>query len=148
MVITHPKNIHISNGRVARMLIYLSKRRKSRLAKLIFFLANCDFGVELPESTFLPHPHGIVVGQKVRLGKDVVIGHQVTLGGRDSDMGNMPEVGDGVYLGAGAKILGKLTVGAGATIGANAVVTRDVPAGAVVVGANRVLPSKKSAYAI
>jgi len=146
-MMTHPKNIHISNGRLARIIIYLSKRRKSRLAKLIFFLASCDFGVELPESTFLPHPHGIVVGQKVRLGKDVVIGHQVTVGGRDSNMENMPDIGDGVYLGAGAKILGKLKVGAGSTIGANAVVTKDVPAGAVVVGANRILSGKRSAYA-
>ena len=77
----------------------------------------------------------------------MVIGHQVTLGGRDLEIGNMPDVGDGVYLGAGAKILGKLKVGAGATIGANAVVTKDVPAGAVVVGANRILLGRRSAYA-
>ena len=52
---------------------------------------------------------------------------------------NMPRICDGVYLGAGAKVLGKLTIGAGATIGANAVVTKDVPAGAVVIGANRII---------
>ena len=49
---------------------------------------------------------------------------------------NMPRICDGVYLGAGAKVLGGLTVGAGTTIGADAVVTEDVPAGAGVIEAN------------
>ena len=142
----HPKNPHICTRRLARMLIYASHHRGNPLAKTLFFLAGCDFGISMPESTFLPHPQGIVIGRGVRLGENVVIGHQVTLGGRDLEIGNMPDVGDGVYLGAGAKILGKLKVGAGATIGANAVVTKDVPAGAVVVGANRILPGKRSAY--
>ena len=144
----HPKNPHIRNGRLARLVIRASRNRRSIWARILLFFSGCDIGVPLPKSTFLPHPQGVVIGSGVKLGLNIVVGHQVTLGGRDLDMGNMPEVGDGVYLGAGAKILGKLTVGAGATIGANAVVTRDVPAGAVVVGANRVLPSKKSAYAI
>lgn len=143
----HPKNPHIRNGQLARLLIFVSQRRKHPLARVLTFLAGCEFGTPLPDSTFLPHPQGIVVGLGVRLGENVVIGHQVTLGGRDLEIGNMPDVGDGVYLGAGAKILGKLKVGAGATIGANAVVTKDVPAGAVVVGANRILPGKRSAYA-
>lgn len=129
------------------MLICASHHRANLLAKILLFLAGCDFGISIPKSTFLPHPQGIVIGRGVRLGENVVIGHQVTLGGRDLEIGNMPDVGDGVYLGAGAKILGKLKVGAGAIIGANAVVTKDVPPGAVVVGANRVLRGKKSAYA-
>jgi serine O-acetyltransferase len=143
----HPKNPHIRNGKLARLLICASRKRKNPLARLLIFLAGCEFCISLPDSTYLPHPQGIVVGHGVRLGENVVIGHQVTLGGRDLEIGNMPDVGDGVYLGAGAKILGKLKVGAGATIGANAVVTKDVPAGAVVVGANRILPGKRSAYA-
>ena len=88
---------------------------------------------------------GIVIHNGTRIGKDVVIGHQVTLGGRDLSSA-APEVGDGVYIGAGAKILGAVRIGVGATVGANAVVTKDVPAGAVVVGGNRILP-KQSAYA-
>ncbi|HOF72365.1 MAG TPA: serine acetyltransferase, partial [Verrucomicrobiota bacterium] len=81
-----------------------------------------------------------------RLGDDVVIGHQVTLGGRDLTNA-APHVEDGVYIGAGAKILGGVRIGRGATGGANAVVTRDVPAGATVVGGNRLLPTR-SAYAM
>jgi serine O-acetyltransferase len=82
----------------------------------------------------------------VLIGHGVVIGHQVTLGGRDASF-EAPDIEDGVYIGAGAKILGGVTVGRGATVGANAVVTRDVPAGATVVGANRILP-KPSLYSI
>jgi serine O-acetyltransferase len=58
-----------------------------------------------------------------------------------------PQVEDGVYIGAGAKILGGVRIGRGATVGANAVVTRDVPPGAIVVGSNRLL-LKRSAYAL
>ena len=111
----------------------------------MYFL-GCDIGLPLPASVFLPHPMGIVIHSGSRLGKDVVIGHQVTIGGRDLTAG-APEIGDGVYIGAGAKILGAVKIGRGASVGANAVVTRDVPAGKTVVGANRIL-EKRSAYAL
>lgn len=139
LVAVHPKNPHIRNGRHASLVICASRNRKSVWAKMILFLSGCDIGTPLPKNTFLPHPQGIVVGSHVRLGCNVVIGHQVTLGGKDMKIENMPRICDGVYLGAGAKVLGKLTIGAGATIGANAVVTKDVPAGAVVIGANRII---------
>ena len=75
-----------------------------------------------------------------------MIGHQVTLGGRDLTSA-APCLEDGVYVGAGAKVLGGVRIGRGATVGANAVVTKDVPAGMTVVGANRLL-GKRSAYAL
>jgi serine O-acetyltransferase len=111
----------------------------------MYFL-GCDIGPALPKTVFLPHPMGIVIHSGTRIGDNVVIGHQVTLGGRDLS-GAAPQVEDGVYIGAGAKILGGLRIGRGATVGANAVVTKDVPAGATVVGANRLL-SKPSSYAL
>lgn len=143
----HPKNPHITQKKLARMLVWASRRRESLCAKLLFLLAGSEFGVTIPESTFLPHPHGIVVGRGVRLGEGVVIGHQVTLGGTDFDLKKMPEIQDGVYLGAGCKVLGSVVVGKGATVGANAVVTKDVPPGAVVVGVNRILEGHTSPYA-
>jgi serine O-acetyltransferase len=111
----------------------------------MYFL-GCDIGLPLPKTVFLPHPMGIVIHRGTSLGNDVVIGHQVTLGGRDLT-GNAPQIGDGVYIGAGAKILGAVRIGRGATVGANAVVTKDVPDAAVVVGANRIL-SSRSQYAL
>lgn len=82
----------------------------------------------------------------IRNGAAARMRHQVTLGGRDLTNA-APHVEDGVYIGAGAKILGGVRIGRGATVGANAVVTRDVPAGATVVGGNRLLPTR-SAYAM
>ena len=147
-MVSHPCNPHIKNGLVARLLIRASTNPANFLSRILFLIAGCEFGRPLPESTFLPHPHGIVVGSHVRIGSNVVIGHQVTLGGKDLKIESMPVIEDGVYLGAGCKVLGMVTIGRGVTVGANAVVTRDVPAGRVVVGANRVLSGKKSAYSI
>ena len=143
---THPKNPWISNSAAARWLIRLTRHRVPVLSRLYMYFLGCDIGLALPPTVFLPHPMGIVIHRATRLGNDVVIGHQVTLGGRDLSNG-APQVEDGVYIGAGAKILGGLRIGRGATVGANAVVTRDVPAGATVVGSNRILP-KRSAYAL
>jgi serine O-acetyltransferase len=111
----------------------------------MYFL-GCDIGLALPKSVFLPHPLGIVIHSGASIGHDVVISHQVTIGGRDLVI-NPPKIEDGVYIGAGAKVLGGVRVGRGATVGANAVVTKDVPAGTIVVGANRIL-AKRSIYAI
>lgn len=142
----HPQNPHIRNGRLSRWLIYFSRKPEHLWTRLLAFSAGCEFGVSLPPTTFLPHPQGIVVGSRVQLGKNVVIGQQVTLGGRDLNIDHMPVIEDGVYLGAGCKVLGKVVVGRGAIVGANAVVTKDVPAGAVVVGANRILAGHASPY--
>jgi serine O-acetyltransferase len=142
----HPKNPLISNSLAARMLIFLTRHRLPVVSRLFTYFLGCDIGPALPKTVFLPHPMGIVIHGNTRIGDDVVIGHQVTLGGRD--LTNVaPHVEDGVYIGAGAKILGAVRIGRGATVGANAVVTKDVPAGATVVGANRLL-SKPSAYAL
>jgi len=142
---SHPKNPWIRNGSWATMLVFLSRHRAPVIKQLFARFLGCDIGVALPDTVFLPHPQGIVIHSQTRIGRDVVIGHQVTLGGRDVSPA-APNIEDGVYIGAGAKILGGVTVGRGATVGANAVVTKDVPAGATVVGANRILP-KPSLYA-
>ena len=135
----HPHDPHISNGRLASWLILLSRKRIPGLFRIYSGYLNCDLGMALPETVFLPHPFGIVVSSGVEFGEDVVIGHQVTIGNRGGVMA-APKIGNRVYIGAGAKILGPVTIGDDAVVGANAVVTRDVPAGATVVGANRVLP--------
>jgi serine O-acetyltransferase len=142
----HPKNPWISNTWPARMLIFLSRHRIPIISRGFMYFLGCDIALALPRSVFLPHPFGIVIHSNSRIGEDVVIGHQVTLGGRDLTSA-APSLEDGVYVGAGAKVLGGVRVGRGATVGANAVVTKDIPPGMTVVGANRLLP-KRSPYAL
>ncbi len=135
---SHPHDPHISNGKLANWLIALSRKRTPGVFRIYSAYLNCDLGVALPESVFLPHPFGIVVSSGVEFGDDVVIGHQVTIGNRSGVMA-APKIGHRVYIGAGAKILGPVTLGDDAVVGANAVVTKDVPSGATVVGANRII---------
>lgn len=113
---------------MASWLILLSQKRVPGLFRIYSAYLNCDLGMALPESVFLPHPFGIVVSSGVEFGDDVVIGHQVTIGNRSGVMA-APMIGHRVYIGAGAKILGSVSIGDDAVVGANAVVTRDVPAG-------------------
>lgn len=139
---THPHDPHISNGSLANWLIRLSRKRPRGIFRLYSAYLNCDLGMPLPSTVFLPHPFGIVVARGCEFGDDVVIGHQVTLGNRNGELA-APKIGHRVYIGAGAKILGPVTIGDDAVIGANAVVTRDVPAGMTVVGANRLLSRRE-----
>src|SRR5262249_21407709 len=74
---------------------------------------------------------GIVINGQVRGGRGVHIEHQVTIG---AEKRQSPTIGDGVFIGAGAKIIGQVSIGTGARVGANAVVCHDVPDHATVVG--------------
>jgi serine O-acetyltransferase len=83
----------------------------------------------------IDHGMGVVIGETAVIGDDVTLYQQVTLGGVSLDPGKRhPTIEDGVVIGAGAAVLGPLTVGKGARVGSNAVVLKDVPAGATVVG--------------
>jgi serine O-acetyltransferase len=88
---------------------------------------NCDIGGGL----LIPHPNGIVIHPGARIGVNCLIFQQVTIGTRNSDA---PIIEGHVDIGAGAKILGPVTIGAHARVGANAVVLSDVPGGCVAVG--------------
>ncbi len=111
------------------------------VARLLSQATRATTGIEIhPGATigrrfFIDHGMGVVIGETAEVGDDVMIYHDVTLGGRSlARTKRHPTIGDGVVIGAGARVLGPVVVGAGAQIGANAVVVRDVPAGAVVVG--------------
>lgn len=91
---------------------------------------------------FIDHADGIVVGATAEIGDDVMLYQQVTLGGTSMEQTKRhPTLGNNVLVGAGAKILGPITVGDGASVGANAVVVKDVPANHVAVG----VPAKNRA---
>jgi len=92
-------------------------------------------GATIGRRVFIDHGMGIVVGETAEIGDDCTLYHGVTLGGTSWNKGKRhPTLGRGVVIGAGAKVLGPILVGDGAKIGSNAVVVRDVPAGATVVG--------------
>lgn len=92
-------------------------------------------GARIGRRFFIDHGMGVVVGETAEIGDDVMLYHGVTLGGRTRDAGKRhPTIGDRVAIGAGAKILGPITIGAGSIVGANAVVTKDAPADSILVG--------------
>lgn len=92
-------------------------------------------GARLGRRVFIDHGMGVVIGETAELGDDVTLYHGVTLGGTSWKKGKRhPTLGKGVVIGAGAKVLGPIFVGDGAKIGSNAVVVKDVPAGATAVG--------------
>jgi serine O-acetyltransferase len=101
------------------------------------FLTNVDIhpGATIGRRFFIDHGAGVVIGETAIVGDDVTLYHGVTLGGVSWRPGRRhPTLQDGVLVGAGAKILGPITVGAGARIGANSVVIDDVAPGVTMVG--------------
>ena len=93
-------------------------------------------GAIVGRRVFIDHGMGVVIGETAEIGDDCTIYQGVTLGGTTLYRGTKrhPTLGAGVVIGAGAKVLGGFTVGAGAKVGSNAVVVKEVPAGATVVG--------------
>jgi len=92
-------------------------------------------GARIGRRVFIDHGMGIVIGETAEVGDECTLYHGVTLGGTSWNKGKRhPTLGKSVVIGAGAKILGPVLVGDGAKIGSNAVVVRDVPAGATAVG--------------
>lgn len=111
------------------------------LARFLSHFARWFTGIEIhPGATigrrfFIDHGMGVVIGETAEIGDDVTLYHGVTLGGTSWKEGKRhPTLGNGVVVGAGAKILGPITIGDGAKIGSNAVVVKDVPAGATAAG--------------
>jgi serine O-acetyltransferase len=93
-------------------------------------------GAKIGRRVFLDHGLGIVIGETTEIGNDCTIYQGVTLGGTSLYKGvkRHPTLGKGVVVSAGAKVLGGFTVGDGARIGSNAVVLKEIPAGATAVG--------------
>ncbi|MDN5684722.1 serine O-acetyltransferase EpsC [Corynebacterium glyciniphilum] len=93
-------------------------------------------GATIGRRFFIDHGMGVVIGETAEIGDDVMLYHGVTLGGSELvQRKRHPTIGDGVMVGAGAKVLGPITIGARSAIGANSVVTKDAPADSILIGA-------------
>jgi serine O-acetyltransferase len=121
------------------------------LARLLAQVARWLTGIEIHPGAkigrrfFIDHGMGVVIGETAEIGDDCTLYHGVTLGGTTwRKEKRHPTLGNNVVVGAGAKILGPITVGDNARVGSNSVVVKDVPAGATVVGIpGRVIGPKK-----
>ncbi|MBK6005224.1 serine acetyltransferase [Ramlibacter ginsenosidimutans] len=120
-------------GRPGLVHVLLRKYARARhLFWSVMTASDIDPRARLGANVRLPHPNGLVFHENARVGDDCMIMQQVTLGMIGA--GEYPVIGNRVYIGAGAKVLGKVHVGDGARIGAMAVVLEDVPADCTAVG--------------
>ena len=127
---------------------FFSVAKFNLVARIISQLSRFLTGIEIHpkakigKNLFIDHGMGVVIGETSEIGDNVTIYHMVTLGGiapsiNSNDQRNMkrhPTIKDEVVIGSGAQVLGPVTVGRCAKIGANAVITKDVPENAVMVG--------------
>lgn len=124
-----------------RLTHFLWGKKFFTLARMISSFARFLTGVDIHPAArigrrlFIDHAMGLVVGETAEIGDDVTLYHGVTLGGTSCDGGKRhPTLCDRVVVGAGAKVLGPITIGNDVSIGSNAVVLKDLPAGATAVG--------------
>ena len=131
-----------------RIANFFSKAKFDLIARLISQLSRFFTGIEIHpkaeigKNFFIDHGMGVVIGETSEIGDNVTIYHATTLGGispsiksdEQRDVKRHPTLKNNVVVGSGAQVLGPIVVGENAKIGANAVVTKDVPANAVMVG--------------
>lgn len=107
------------------------------LSQFTRFLTGVEIhpGATIGRRFFIDHGMGVVIGETTEIGDDVMLYHGVTLGGSELvQRKRHPTIGNGVMVGAGAKVLGPITIGAGSAIGGNAVVTKDAPPDSILIG--------------
>jgi serine O-acetyltransferase len=139
-ILLYPGVLALGLHRVAHWLflgeLYFLARLINHIGR---FLTAIDIhpGAEIGRNFFIDHGF-VVIGESAVIGDDVTLYQHVTLGGTNPTNGvpgkRHPTIGDGVIIGSGAQVLGPIRVGPRARIGANAVVTKDVPEGATMVG--------------
>ncbi len=139
IVLCYPGLHAIWGHRVAHWLWVRGLKLLGRLASHVMrWLTGIEIhpGATIGPGFFIDHGMGIVIGETAEIGEDVSLYHGVTLGGTSFLKGQKrhPTLGNRVVVGAGAKVLGAVTIGEGSRIGANAVVVKPVPPNSVVVG--------------
>ncbi len=125
---------HRVNNRLWRRGFRFIARAGSQLVRAITGI-EIHPGATIGRRFFIDHGSGVVIGETAEVGDDVMLYHGVTLGGTSLSKGKRhPTLGDRVAVGAGAKVLGPVTIGADSAVGANAVVIRDAPANSLLLG--------------
>ena len=126
---------------IHRLAHWLWENQFRWLARFVSHLGRFFTGIEIhPGATigrrvFIDHGMGVVIGETAEIGDECTLYHGVTLGGTSWNKGKRhPTLAPGVVVGAGAKVIGPILIGEGARIGSNAVVVKEVPAGATAVG--------------
>jgi len=134
--------MHRISSRLYRYNFKVLARFLSHIAK-VFTGIEIHPGAKLGERLFIDHGTGVIIGETAEIGDDVTIYHDVTLGGTKVTLDDgktlnkgkrHPTIGNNVIVGAGAQVLGPIYVGDNARIGSNAVVLKEVPDGATMVG--------------
>ena len=145
LILTYPGVKAVFFHRIAN---FFAKAKFNLIARIISQFSRFLTGIEIHpnanigKNLFIDHGMGVVIGETSDVGDNVTIYHMVTLGGiapsiNSNDQRNVkrhPTIQDDVVIGSGAQVLGPVTVGRCAKIGANAVITKDVPEKAVMVG--------------
>jgi len=145
LILTYPGVKAVFFHRIANFFqlakFYLIARIISQLSR---FLTGIEIhpGAKIGKNLFIDHGMGVVIGETSEIGDNVTIYHMATLGGiapsinsnNQRQVKRHPTLGDCVVVGSGAQILGPVMIGANTKVGANAVVTKDVPENAVMVG--------------
>ena len=145
LILTYPGVKAVFFHRVAN---FFSTAKFDLIARIISQFSRFMTGIEIHpkakigKNLFIDHGMGVVIGETSEIGDNVTIYHMVTLGGiapsiNSNDQRNVkrhPTIENEVVIGSGAQVLGPVTVGCCAKIGANAVITKDVPEKAVMVG--------------
>ena len=145
VILTYPGVKAIFFHRIAH---FFSLARFDLVGRVISQFSRFLTGIEIHpkakigKNFFIDHGMGVVIGETSEIGDNVTIYHMVTLGGISPSINSdnqrqvkrHPTLKDNVVIGSGAQVLGPITVGENAKVGANAVVTKDVPANAVMVG--------------
>ena len=145
IILTYPGVKAVFFHRIAN---FFSIAKFDLIARIISQFSRFLTGIEIHpkakigENLFIDHGMGVVIGETSEIGNNVTIYHMVTLGGISPSINSNDQRGskrhptlmDNVVVGSGAQVLGPVVVGKNAKIGANAVVTKDVPENAVMVG--------------
>ena len=137
-LITYPCIVALINHRISHLLYIIHlKTLANILSHVSRFITQIEIhpGAKIGKHLLIDHGVGVVIGETTIIGNNCTIYQGVTLGGRGAEKGKRhPTIKDNVFIGAGAKILGNITIGNNVKIGANCVVLNDVPDNTTIVG--------------